>query len=77
MSIRIDYCIESKLTLSPDLSPPVPINPAGPDGKPVPPVEEKSFLQKYWLPLLGVGFFVISQMAPEDPKQAAGAAKAK
>jgi hypothetical protein len=47
--------------------------PSGADGKPIPPPEEKSFLQKYWLPLLGVGFFVISQMAPEEkPKAAPG-----
>jgi hypothetical protein len=51
----------------------MPIPTAGADGKPIPPPVEKSFIQKYWLPMLGVGFFVISQMAPEEPKPAAGA----
>jgi len=60
----------------PDLSPPPPPTPVGVDGKPVPPPEEKSFLQKYWLPLLGVGFFVISQMAPEDNTKGKPAAAA-
>lgn len=54
----------------------MPINTGGPGGGggPAAPVEEKSFLQKYWLPLLGVGFFVVSQLAPDDKtKQPAGA----
>lgn len=59
----------------PDLAPPIPVSTA-PGGGPVTPPEEKSFLQKYWLPLLGVGFFVVSQLAPDDkPQQAGGAAR--
>ena len=61
---------EQELIPRPDLSPPPPPS-VSPDGKPIVPEVEKSFLQKYWLPLLGVGFFVISQMAPEEKKAAA------
>lgn len=52
----------------------MPINTAGPGGGPAQPVEEKSFLQKYWLPLLGLGFFVVSQLAPDDKTQQPAAA---
>jgi len=60
----------TELMPRPDLSPPPPPS-VSPDGKPIVPEVEKTFLQKYWLPLLGVGFFVISQMAPEDKSKPA------
>lgn len=75
MYLREVGCVEEELTTNrPDLAPPMPINTGGPGGGPAQPVEEKSFLQKYWLPLLGLGFFVVSQLAPDDKTQQPAAA---
>ena len=63
-------CCEARADSRINLAPPPAVDPS--TGKAAEPVPEKSFLQKYWLPLLGVGFFVISQMAPEPPQTGAG-----
>ena len=55
---------------SPSLAPPPVVDPT--TGQPAPPPIEKSFLQKYWMPMLGLAVFSISQLAP-DPPRAAGA----
>jgi hypothetical protein len=57
-----------------NLAPPPVVDPS--TGKAAEPVPEKSFLQKYWLPLLGVAFFVLSQVGPDPPRQGGGEAAA-
>jgi len=39
-------------------------------GKPAEPVVEKTFIQKYWMPMLGLGLFLMAQMGPEKPAAA-------
>ncbi len=51
---------------SPNLAPPPQINQA--TGQPSEPIAEKSFLVKYWLPILGIGLFFAAQMGPDQPR---------
>ncbi|OXH34187.1 hypothetical protein J008_02777 [Cryptococcus neoformans] len=37
-------------------------------GAPVTPPPEKSFLQKYWMYILGIALFFAAQMGPEEPR---------
>ena len=39
-------------------------------GKPAEPVVEKTFIQKYWMPMLGLGLFLMAQMGPDKPAAA-------
>jgi hypothetical protein len=41
------------------------------------PPPEKTFLQKYWLPLLGIGIFIIGQMTAPEQQQGGARAAAK
>ncbi|RSH80743.1 hypothetical protein EHS25_007079 [Saitozyma podzolica] len=42
-------------------------------GLPAAPPVEKSFLQKYWLPIAGLVLFAVSQMGPDEPRRGGGA----
>ncbi|KAL7420690.1 hypothetical protein Q5752_004641 [Cryptotrichosporon argae] len=43
------------------------------DGKAAPPVVEKTFLQKYWMVIVGLALFLVTQMGPDEPRAAAAA----
>ncbi|ORY23134.1 hypothetical protein BCR39DRAFT_549995 [Naematelia encephala] len=58
-----------KKITGPSLAPPPAVDPSS--GKPAAPIEEKTFLQKYWMPLVGIGLFVVTQLLPEPPEAAA------
>ncbi|GFZ44232.1 hypothetical protein JCM24511_01954 [Saitozyma sp. JCM 24511] len=45
-------------------------------GLPAAPPVEKSFLQKYWLPIAGLVLFAVSQMGPDEPRRGGGGAGA-
>lgn len=67
MSFAVSDSTNSRINLNP-----APVVDAT-TGQPAAPVEEKTFLQKYWIALVGVAFFILTQAAPEPPKQGAGA----
>lgn len=37
-------------------------------GAPVTPPPEKSFLQKYWMYIIGIALFFAAQMGPDEPR---------
>jgi len=51
------------------LSPPPSIDHS--TGQAITPPPEKSFLQKYWLPILGIAIFAMAQMGPDQPQDKA------
>ncbi|RXK38929.1 hypothetical protein M231_03774 [Tremella mesenterica] len=67
LKVILDYPI---IVQEPKLSPPPNLDPFG---LPIIPPPEKTFLQKYWMPLLGVGVFLVSQMA--DPDRGGGGSR--
>ena len=58
-----------KYMYSPMLSPPPSIDHS--TGQAITPPPEKSFLQKYWLPILGIAIFAMAQMGPDQPQDKA------
>ncbi|WWC61596.1 uncharacterized protein I303_104180 [Kwoniella dejecticola CBS 10117] len=69
----VEFPKSSYRTISPNLAPPPTVDPS--TGSPAPPEVEKSFMQKYWMYIVGLALFFAVQMGPDEPKGATPAAK--
>ncbi|WWC70468.1 uncharacterized protein I206_104419 [Kwoniella pini CBS 10737] len=71
--LLVEFSKSSHRTTSPNLAPPPTVDPS--TGSPAPPEEEKSFMQKYWMYIVGIALFFAIQMGPDDPKGGSATAK--
>ncbi|OCF40441.1 hypothetical protein I317_05744 [Kwoniella heveanensis CBS 569] len=68
--VVLEIKTEVNVARSPSLSAAPVVDPS--TGTVVPPEPEKSFFQKYWMYVIGVSLFLITQLGPDEPKSGGG-----